>query len=303
MPQATRDIKRRIKSIGNTKKITRAMEMVAAAKMRKAVSSVLSSRSYASLAWQLVYRLALKADAKYHPLLRKHSVVKKVGLVLITSNRGLCGGFNAQIIQKAVNYFKKKNGQAVAVELITLGAKGRDFMMKRHYALAADFLKAETNLAAAEIRPLAKLLINDYLSGKFDQIAIAYTDFISALVQKPRIMELLPLAAELGDSDLGQISGQQIEELPADLTLEYLFEPSPNQVLADLLPRMLEMEIYQAVLESTAAEHSARMVAMRNATEAAGDMINGLTLAFNKARQALITSELADISGGRAVVE
>lgn len=314
MPQATRDIKRRIKSIANTKKITKAMEMVAAAKMRKAVSNVLLSRDYAQTAWQLVKNLAARTDSRYHPLLKVRPQVKRIGLILITSNRGLCGGFNNQIIQQAFKYIKEQSQQQqIKVALVSLGKKGRDFMVKRGQEIVADFQKLDITTDIAEIRPLAKLLIEDYIGKKYDKVVVAYTDFISTLVQKPRILELLPIAKSGGeDRYLGEIRNSKpvpsaVEGLEirnsATADYEYLFEPSPDQVLDELLPRLLEMQIYQAILESDAAEHSARMVAMRNASDAASDMITDLTLIFNKARQASITSELADISGGRIALE
>jgi len=264
--------------------------------MRKATASVLSSRNYSSLAWRLVRRLAGKTDAKLHPLLKSKKAVKKIGLLLISSNKGLCGGFNSHIIAKAVNYVKKNSDRDVAVELIVLGKKGGSFMAKRNYQLGADFEKLDIVPDITGIRPIAKLLMEGFLSGQYDKVAVAYTDFVSILVQKPRILELLPLDSEM-DEDLGEIEGTSKEQI------EYLFEPSPEEVLKNLLPRLIETQIYQAILESDAAEHSARMVAMRNATDAAKEMIDDLTLVFNKARQAAITSELADISGGRAAVE
>lgn len=307
MPQATKDIQRRIKSIGSTKKVTRAMEMVSAAKMRKATGNVLSSRSYSTLAWDLVRRLASKTESSFHPLLQKKDKISKVGLVLITSNKGLCGGFNSQIINKAINYIKSQSQNEIEVNLIVMGKKGADFTAKRGYQIIANFDKEDVAVDISEIRPLAKLLIEDYLNGKFDKVTLAYTDFISTLVQKPRIIEILPLDSEADDSDLGKVEDRTLkpedEEEKKDIGFEYLFEPSADEVLKDLLPRLLEVQIYQAILESNASEHSARMVAMRNASDAASDMIDDLTLVFNKARQSSITAELADISGGRAAVE
>lgn len=302
----TKDIKRRIKSVGNTKKVTKAMEMVAAAKMRRAVNSVLMSRSYANLAWSLLQRLAAKTETSFHPLLIKRDRIKNIGLVLVTGNRGLCGGFNAQIIQKTVSYINQQKNNGRAVSLILLGKKGSQFMAKRGYHLIAEFEKLDIIAEITEIRPIAKLLINDYITGKFDKVVLAYTDYISTLVQKPKILDLLPIISDGRDVDLGdvELSKTLDPRLTGNLLdYEYLFEPSPFEVLNELLPRFLEMQIYQALLESTAAEHSARMVAMRNASDAASEIIDDLTLMYNKARQASITAELADISGGRAALE
>lgn len=309
MPQATRDIKRRIKSIANTRKVTKAMEMVAAAKMRKTINFVLSSRSYATLAWQLVRNLAAKTEAGYHPLLIRREKPKKIAVVLISSNRGLCGGFNNQIIQRAVNYIKKQQDNYQAeIEIVSLGRKGRDFVLKRGLGLVAEFEKLDVTTEVIQIRPLAKLLIADYIAGKYDRVAVAYTDFVSTLLQKPRVIEILPIISDKQEEDLGQVGKSPISEQrsatnQSSFNYEYKFEPSARQVLQDLLPRLIEMQIYQAILESNASEHSARMVAMRNASDAASEMIDFLTLAFNKARQASITAELADISGGRLAME
>lgn len=279
------------------------MEMVSAAKMRKAVYNVQLSRSYADLAWDLVKRLVAKTATKHHSLLRKPPVIKRVGVVLVTSNRGLCGGFNTQIIHKTLNYIKDQENQGAKVELIILGKKGGNFMVKRRQAIVAVFEKLDITTQIAEIRPLIKLLLGDYLAGKYDKIVLAYSDFISTLVQRPRIFQLLPVSGT-EDRYLGQIRGSsQKEESFGSYQFEYLFEPSPEEVLNELLPRLLEMQIYQAILESDASEHSARMVAMRNASDAASEMIDDLTLAFNKARQASITAELADICGGKIAIE
>lgn len=302
----TKDIKRRIKSIGSTKKVTKAMEMVSAAKMRKAVGNVLSSRSYATLAWELVRNLASKTESRLHPLLEHSQEIKKIAVVLITSNRGLCGGFNSQIIQKTIHYIKDQQNLNRQVDLIILGKKGGDFTAKRGYNLIAQFEKLDITTSVLEIRPLAKLLIADFINKKYNRVVLAYSDFISTLVQKPRVLELLPIIEETRDRDLGGAKKSKIEDSRPNLlktSFEYIFEPSPDEVLNELLPRLIEMQIYQAVLESDASEHSARMVAMRNASDAASEMIDDLTLVFNKARQSSITAELADISGGRAALE
>ncbi|PIY96954.1 MAG: ATP synthase F1 subunit gamma [Candidatus Kerfeldbacteria bacterium CG_4_10_14_0_8_um_filter_42_10] len=310
MPQATRDIKRRIKSVRNTHKVTKAMEMVAAAKMRKAVSNVVATRSYSNLAWELVKNLARRTDSKYHPLLEKRDKIKKIGMVLITSNRGLCGGFNNQIIDRVTQYVRQQKEEGgIESDLVIMGKKGREAMLKKGHTIIAEFTKLDITNTIPEIRPLSNLIINDYLEGKYDQVMIAYTDFISTLVQKPRILELLPIEKReedryLGQAKTGKLETEKISEPKTpSIEFEYLFEPSADEVLGELLPRLLEMQIYQVILESDASEHSSRMVAMRNASDAAADMIDGLTLIFNKARQASITAELADISGGRIALE
>lgn len=302
MPLATREIKRRIRSVANTKKITKAMELVAAAKMRKAVSAVLATRAYARSAWEIVKNLSQKTDPAQHPLLQKRDQVKKIGMILITSNRGLCGGFNREIVEDVADYLRAQQKAHVGAkaEVFLLGKRGRDIMFKYNHQIVAEFDKLDVTTQIREITPLAKVAIGDYISGKYDKIAIAYTDYRSAISQKPRIKKLLPI--ERQDDELGQVGVGSLANKAELKDYEYLFEPSPDAVLEIMLYRLIELQIYQALLEANASEHSARMMAMRNASEAAADMIDDLTLTFNQARQQTITAELADISAGRAAV-
>lgn len=308
MPQATREIKRRIRSIKSTRQITKAMELVSAAKMRRAVANTLMSRSYSDLAWQLVLELKRRVSEVEQPLLVPRENIKRVAVLVVSSNRGLCGGFNNQLTHKVINYVKQSLQAEVkpeAVELVTLGKRGRDILLRQGFNLAAEFVKQDITTKLSEVLPVVQLLLNDYLSGRYDKVVLAYTDFISALVQKPRLKQLLPI--ELTPDPYLGISQSKPPAAKPEVNhnfgeYEYLFEPSTSEVLGELLPRLLEVQIYQAVLESDAAEHSARMMSMRNASEAAKDMVDALTLAFNQARQASITSELADITGGRAAL-
>ncbi len=316
MPQATRDIKRRITSIANTKKITKAMELVAAAKMRKAVDRVLASRNYSNLAWQTVLHLAQKTKSSAYPLLKQRAS-KKIALVLISSNRGLCGGFNSQIVQKTISSIKKHKDSIEKTDIITLGERGRDGIIRHKYEVSADFEKKDLTISISDINIMSQFLIDEFVKGTYDKVMVAYTDFISSIDQSPRIMQLLPLKTDEKDEYLGEVTsfGKKDEkkstsakatedkEEGEEAKYEYLFEPDPKQVLDFILPRLVETLIYQAVLESDASEHSARMMAMRNASDAASDMISELTLVFNKARQASITNEIAEISAGRAALE
>ncbi len=308
----TRDIKRRIKSIGNTKKITRAMEMVAAVKMRKAIEAVLRTRSYANLSWATVLNLSQAMNGQteeIHPLLTKRKEVKKVAVVLITSNRALCGAYNSAMINKAHQSVKENPDQT---EFILIGKKGQVIYKYYGYEIAADFPKSDLINEVSEAVPISQMIIKDFLSGKYDKIMVAYTDFISASKQIPRIKQLLPIDIASQDEYLGIIGEDSrlgvdkkfIEEkekrylAEGKFKFEYTFEPSPAEVLDEMLPRLIDIQLYQALLEANAAEHSARMNAMHQATEAAGDMVNELTLFFNKARQASITREIAEISAG-----
>lgn len=309
MPQATREIKRRLRSIKSTGQITRAMEMVATAKMRKAVMNVLSTRTYSSLGWDMLSQLVSRTSNVAHPLLDKREKIEKVGMIVITSNRGLCGGFNHQIVNLANKYIRSHKNELDELEsdLVTVGKRGRDLLFRLGHTIIAEFTKVDITTRMEEITPIAKLVMDDYLSGKYDKVVLAYTDFISPVVQKPRIKQLLPIDVEV-DPNLGSAKASGVEQVFLEnntktYPYEYEFEPSPEEVLNDLLPRLIEMQIYQALLESDASEHSARMLAMHNASDAAKDMISALTLAFNQARQSAITTELADITGGRAAIE
>lgn len=297
MAVSTKTIKSRLRSIGNTKKITKAMEMVAAAKMRKAVGAVLASRSYSDAVWRLVLKLVDKVDRQKNKLLRRVGQAEKIAVVLITSNRGLCGGFNSQIIAAAKAEAAKR--QSTDLEWIVLGKVGAEDLAREKRRVVAQFDKADVISSAEEILPLTRMIIEDYRRGRYDQVLLAYTDFISPLVQKPKVRQLLPI--ENRDTDLGATAKSDISD---NATVgEYIFEPSAKTVLDNFLPRLVESQIYQAVLESNASEHSARMMAMKNASESANEMIDALTLAYNQARQAGITREIAEISGGKAALE
>ena len=288
MAVQTRAIKRRIKSVKNTRKITKAMELVAASKMRKAISSVIGSRPYSKLAWETVKSLTRTMDTSVHPLLKRQSEVKRVLLVLITSDRGLAGGFNTNIIKKARESIKSL-GEGVDIQTICIGKRGADAMRRLQIPMMASFLEITNNTKFEEVLPIGRMIINEFTNGSFDRVLVAYTDFVSAVTQTPLILELLPLSS---DQD------QSLEQ-----TQESLFEPSPALVLDHLLPRLVETMVYQAILESSASEHSARMLAMRSASDSAGEMLQDLTFTFNQARQAGITQEIAEISSGKAALE
>lgn len=292
---STKDIRRRIKSIKSTRQITKAMELVSAAKMRRAQQQALATRTYASLAWELIQNLSDKTDPRIHRLLRRSQETKKAGIVLITSNRGLIGGFNNNIINAALAAARAEKH----VEFITLGKKGLAVVRKRGFAIAAEFEKKDAVFSVLDIRPLSKLLIEDFINGKYDKVILVYMEFVSTLRQKPRVNELLPLSRQTFMNRGEFADDEDDRELKYEEPSHYLFEPTPDQVLEVLLPRLLEMQIYQAVLETNAAEHSARMVAMKNASDAASDLVDELTLEYNQIRQAAITKEISEIVSGQ----
>ncbi len=320
MPGEIREIKKRIKSIQSTRKITKAMEMVAAAKMRKAINNVLATRTYSAMAWDMLRRLSKFYHLHPHPLLEERDEIKKIGLILITSNRGLSGNFNANVINLAADYIAfHKEKIEIEADLVLMGRKGAEAMMKFGHTVVAEFDKVDVTTRVHEVRPLAKLIIDEYLNGTYDKISIIYTDFISTIKQEPRVRQLLPISEE--DAYLGHIKGEEDIELTGpkydngngngnngngngkDVYGGYIFEPSAQEVLDNLLPRLIEMQIYQAVLESDASEHSSRMITMKNATDAAGDMIYDLTLSYNQARQSAITQEIAEIAAAKSALE
>lgn len=304
MPQASRDIQRRIKSVKNTKKITKAMELVSAAKMRKAVARVLSSRSYSDLVWDTVLHLVKKTDTSKHPFFNGSKEVKNVAVVLISTNRGLCGSFNVQLVGKVMESIKLHHPDVIDTDIITCGTKGRDEIRRHKVNLVADFPKEDITQDTDEVRPIAHMITKDFLAKKYDKVFVAYTDFESSLKQVPHVKQLLPIVPEI-DERLGHIvhDKDQVENINVDNFAEFIFEPGVEKVLDAFLPRLVEVQIYQSVLESEASEHSARMFAMRNASDAAGDMIDELTLAYNQARQAGITGEIAEIAAGSAALE
>ncbi len=302
MPASTRTIRRRIKSVKNTKKITKAMELVAASKMRKAVNSVLGSRPYARLAWETVLAIGSATDTSLHPLLRTRKETRRVLLVVITSDRGLAGGFNSNMLKKTFAAVKELG--AAEIDVITIGKRGADAMRRANRNVIATFTGVTNNPRFTEILPIGRLIVDEFSKEKYDKVILAYTDFISAIAQKPKVLELLPLGTPEQTRVVGNIreeAGQQ--EIQVAKAKEYTFEPSPGRVLDRILPRLVETMVYQAVLESAASEHSARMMAMRSASDAAADMIDSLSFTYNQIRQAGITKEIAEISSGKAALE
>jgi F-type H+-transporting ATPase subunit gamma len=308
----TKEIQHRIKSVNSIKKVTRAMEMVSAAKMRKSIEAVLKTRTYANLAWVTVLNIAASADSKenIHPLLTAKSETKKVAIVLITSNRGLCGSFNSNVINKAVKSIK--NHGDLDTDFIVVGKKGLAVNSRLKYNVSAEFNKLDFISEIKEVMPIARMIIDDFLIGKYDKILVAYTDFINAAKQIPRVKQILPVDINAVDEYLGVvgkaekigINREYISEKEAkylkDEKYKYFFtyEPDAKTVLDQMLPRLIEVQLFQALLESNASEHSVRMASMHQATEAAEDLVKEFVLFYNKARQAAITSEIAEISAG-----
>lgn len=274
-------LRRRIRSIQSTAKITRAMEMIATAKMRRTQEQALAGRPYSDKITQVIADLAAEfaGDNAAHPLLEKRKI-NKIAVVHITSDRGLCGGLNANMNRLTARFILE---QSVPVTLITVGRKGRDFMYRQQRDVRAEFTKISDRPSMLETLPISHIIIDDYSTGYIDQVYLAYTRFVTTMVQNPTLELLLPI---------------EPATIPKTETKEFIYEPDPVFVLNQLLPRFVEMRVYHAILEAIASEQSARMVAMRSATDNANDVIEELTLILNKARQEMITKELLDITGG-----
>ncbi len=283
---SVRQVRRRIRSIENTAKITKAMSMIAASKMRRAQGTALRGRPYVDRIEHLLADLAAqpRQKGKVHPLLRSREV-QDIDIVLITPDRGLTGGQNVSINRTAAQFILEHKAHA---SVVAVGKKGRDFMVRAGQDVKAVFTDLGDRPSLADVTPIARIVIDDYSEERVDAVYLIYAQFINTTLQKPVAMPLLPVApAELRPQD----------------TLGYIYEPDGERVLAALLPRFVEMEIYHAVLEGVASEQSARMVAMRNATDNATEMVEDLTVVMNKVRQESITRELLDIVGGAAAVE
>ena len=274
-------IRRRIRGIQSISKITRAMEMIATSKMRRTQERGLAGRPYSEKIQQVIADLAAlsQTERALHPLLQLRPITR-MAIVHITPDRGLCGGLVANINRRTGSFILERE---VPGSLVCVGRKGLDFMRRTGREIRAEFTWLGDSLGYLDTLPISRIIIDDYTNNVIDAAYLAYTQFVSTMVQKPVVQQILPIE-------------------PAATTTaqnaDYIYEPSPEVVLAGLLPRFVEMQIYLAILEAIASEQSARMVAMRNATENAGELIDDLTLMYNKARQESITKELLDITGG-----
>jgi F-type H+-transporting ATPase subunit gamma len=281
-----REIRHRIKSVKNTAKITRAMEMVAASKMKRAQDRTIAGRPYAEKMNVVLAGLAAqrRAGEEIHPLLVQRPV-SRIAVIHITPDRGLCGGMVANVNRSLAGFLLQ---QEVPVTSVAMGRRGLDFLLRSRQQVRAQFTRLGDRPSVTDVLPAARIVIDDYAGGLVDEVYISYTRFVSTMSQKPVIWRLLPI---------------EPASLEAGQSVDYIYEPSPGEVLVQLLPRFVEMQLYHAVLESIASEQSARMVAMRNATDNAKELIEELTLNYNKARQEMITEELLDITGGAAALE
>src|SRR5438309_3955251 len=288
-----RTIRNRIKSVRNTQKITKAMKLVAAAKLRRAQDAVVRTRPYAQALDELLGSLAgarAAAEIPPHLLMEVRENPRRVEVVLMTSDRGLCGGFNSNIIRRGQRFLVEEGSEFERIQFSTIGRRGRDFARKRGIETRKDYVGFFGRLRYAQAREVADDLIQAYEKDELDAVYLLYNEFKSAMVQQISLVQLLPLQPR---AKLSRTAGEK-----GFITPEHLFEPSRPEVLQALLPRYLAMQIWRALLESEASEHGARMTAMDSATKNASEMIGRLTLDYNRARQAAITKELMEIVSG-----
>ena len=275
------DLRRRIRAVKNTQQITKAMKMVSAAKLRRAQDAMFAARPYARKMMEVLSSMAARAEATAHPLLEPREG-ERILLVLVTADKGLCGGFNANIIRTAARFVTDRKERGIELGLV--GRKGRDALKRRGFKVRFERIGVFQALQYRTAREMAKELTDAFINGEFDEVFLVYNEFKSVIQQNVVVERLLPIAKLTFD--------------PKEPALDYLYEPGPGQIFANLLPRHVEFQVWRALLESAAAEHGARMTAMDAATNNADDMIERLTLYMNKVRQAAITKEIIEVVSG-----
>ncbi len=287
---SARDMRLRIRSIKNIAQVTRALEAVSASKVNKAVAQVEGTRPYAAKAWQVLKHVAMQPGREtLHPLLTDRKEVKKTLVLLLSSDRGLAGAYNTNVIRFNMQNFGDKHD---VTEYITVGKKGRDLIMRRGGDVMAEFSDLPAAPSFMDVSSIGHLAVEKFLEGEVDEVYLVYTDYVNMAKQIPVMKKLLPLEVDDGD-DLVQEYGAA-QKTPA----AYIYEPSAEEILDEIIPNFTALQVYQAILESLASEHAARMVAMRNATDNAHELVGALQLEYNKVRQQTITGDILDIAGG-----
>lgn len=308
--RSLRDIRRKMKAIKSTRQVTKAMELVAASKMRRAVQHAQALRRYALHAWEILMSIG-RTHAADHPFLLQRKVKKVLGIIF-TSDRGLCGSLNAQLLKSLQRYINGVSALKTfdSMDFITVGRKGHQMLTRQKRTVIATFPALSNHPTIKDVRPIAKLAIDEFKKGTYDHVVLVYTDFISPIVQQASVKVLLPFSpsevrevvSTLAEHRKQTREQQEIKETKLGTGQEYLFEPTPGEVLDVILPQLTETQIFQAVLESVASEHSARMMAMHSATDSASEILDDITLTYNQTRQASITAELAELSAGAAAL-
>ncbi|HSK88838.1 MAG TPA: ATP synthase F1 subunit gamma [Anaerolineales bacterium] len=288
---SAREMRLRIKSVKNISQVTRALEAVSAAKVRKAIQALTATRSYATKAWQVLTHITNQpGTVNLHPLLTARTDPKNAVVIVMTADRGLAGAYNTNVIRYTLQRFDRYH---LPVKYITVGRKGRDLLLRMRKSVLADF----SNLASAPkfsaLSSIGRLVVDDFVQGEVDEVFLVYTEFVSMARQVTSVKKLLPLEIGSGEGRVKDYEPHHTAPAAA-----YEFEPDQNQILDEMIPRFTALQVYQAVLESQASEHAARMIAMRNATDNAKELVTALQLAYNKVRQQGITSDILDIVGG-----
>jgi F-type H+-transporting ATPase subunit gamma len=287
---SAREMRLRIKSVKNISQVTRALETVSASKVRKAVNAVMSTRSYASKAWQVLKHVAEQPGRdSLHPLLARRNYVNNTLVVVVTGDRGLAGAYNSNVIRFTAQRF---DSNPVPVKYIPVGRKGRDLLIRRGKQVIADFSNLPAAPAFMDVSAIGRLAVSEFQKGLVDEVYLVYTDFINMGRQIATVKKLLPLELD------GEGRVEEYENKSTGPTAAYEYEPDMRVILDEIIPRFTALQVYQAILESQASEHAARMIAMRNATDNAKELVGALQLAYNKVRQQAITNDILDIVGG-----
>jgi F-type H+-transporting ATPase subunit gamma len=286
---SAREMRMRIRSVKNISQVTRALEAVSASKVRKAMAAVSSTRAYSSKAWQVLTHIASQPGREnLHPLLTRRPRVRNLLVLVVSGDRGLAGAYNTNII-RCVN--QRFGTSETPVRYIAVGRKGRDLLIRRRKQVIAEFSNLPAAPSFADVSAIGRMAVDEFLKGEVDEVHLVYTDFINMARQETVVKKLLPL--EVNDED-GRVESYEQKRL----TAAYIYEPAEREILDEIVPRFTALQVYQAILESLASEHAARMVAMSNATDNALELVGGLQLQYNKARQQTITNDLLDIAGG-----
>ena len=289
---SAREMRLRIQGVSNIAQVTRALEAVSASKVRQAQRSVELTRPYSTKAWDVLQHLSRQPARDFiHPLLKQRDTIDEILVILVTGDRGLAGAYNSNVVRFALEEFRDS---AVPVRYIMVGRKGRDMMARRGQNIQAEFSNLPAAPSYADVSAIGRIAVEEYLEDHVDQVYLVYTDFINLLRQVPTKKLLLPLEVEEETGRVQERYGQRSVGPEA----AYIYEPGMEELIERIVPRLTALQVYQAILESLASEHAARMAAMRNATENANDLVYALRLTYNKARQSAITSEILDIVGG-----
>jgi F-type H+-transporting ATPase subunit gamma len=288
----TREVRLRIKSVKNISQVTRALQAVSASKVRKAQQGVMQTRPYAMRAWQLLSHVAGQpGHSSLHPLLTARAEIKNILVVLVTGDRGLAGAYNSNVVRHCLQRFDRSE---IPVHYVAVGRKGRDLLLRRRKPVIAEFSNLPAWPSFSDVSAIGRLVVDEFLMAKADQVFLVYTDFVNMVKQDPDIKQLLPLELT------GEGEGSRVVEFQTGnrTPAAYIYEPGEAEILNEIVPRFTALQVYQSILESLASEHAARMVAMKNATDSATELAGALQLEYNKTRQQGITNEILDIVGG-----